>query len=155
MFHNRTGQISALLMLFALTSPMAVQAYELPVPAAQTQPVVDTKSNPSYAQSIDAVKFETWAKVSETKQWVKDQPVRKEVGALLDDLEQATDKLQDKVAPAGHSMKTTLKKLPGKGLAQLGDRTVTVYGLILMMAFGLVVFLLGLSNPMSRLGGRH
>jgi hypothetical protein len=74
----------------------------------------------------------------------------------LEDIARATDRFQDRVKPAGRGMKSTLMdKLPGKGLVQFGDRTFSVYGLILIMAFGLVLLLMSVASPTSRLGGRH
>ena len=111
---------------------------------------------PSNLGSFQDVRRETKAKWSETKRWVKTKTNKLTKMQTLDDVARATDRLQDRVKPAGRNMKATLKdKMPGKGLVQLGDRTVSVYGLMLMMAFGLVLLLMSLASPASRLGGRH
>lgn len=106
--------------------------------------------------SFQDIRRETKEKWSATKRWVKAKTKRVSDMKAIDDMALATDRLQDQVKPAGRTMKATLKdKMPGKGLVQLGDRTVSAYGLILMLAFGLVLLLMSLSSPKSRLGGRH
>jgi hypothetical protein len=99
---------------------------------------------------------ETKVKWSATKRWVKAKTSHMSNMRTWDDMARATDRLQDSVQPAGQVAKSTLKdKLPGKGLVQIGDRTVSVYGLMLIMAFGLVLLLMSVASPTSRLGGRH
>ncbi|MEP4051001.1 MAG: cellulose biosynthesis cyclic di-GMP-binding regulatory protein BcsB [Litorimonas sp.] len=106
--------------------------------------------------SFQDIRRETKVKWSATKRWFKAKTKDISDMRTLDDVAKATDRLQDRVKPAGRNIKTTLKdKLPGKGLVQLGDRTVSVYGLILIMAFSLVLLLMSLASPASRLGGRH
>jgi len=141
MFHIRTRQISATVLLFALSAlPMQASAQ-----AAANAPIVPAAQAQSSAikASFSELKHETKSMLSETKFWVAD-------------IEKSVERVQDNVAPAGHSLKKSLKsKTPGLGLVQFADRTFSVFGLILMMSFSLVVFLMGLSNPMSRTGGRH
>jgi hypothetical protein len=106
--------------------------------------------------SFQEFRRETKVKWSATKRWVKAKTDAASDLRTLDDMARATDRLQDRVKPAGRNLKATLSdKLPGKGLVQLGDRTVSAYGLILIMAFGLVLLLMSLASPASRLGGRH
>lgn len=106
--------------------------------------------------SFEYFRRETKAKWSTTTRWVKEKTRAAAELKTFDDMARATDRLQDRVKPAGRNMKATLRdKMPGKGLVQMGDRTFSVYGLILIMAFGLVLLLMSLSGPSSRLGGRH
>jgi len=106
--------------------------------------------------SFQDIRRSTKAKWSASKRWFKSQIDSVRDMRTLNEVAQATDRLQDRAAPAGRSLKASLKdKIPGKGLVQLGDRTVSVYGLILIMAFLLVLLLMTLSKPTSRLGGRH
>lgn len=106
--------------------------------------------------SFENIQRETKVKWSATKRWIKAKTKNVSDMRTLDDLAQTTDRLQDRVKPAGQNIKVSLKdKLPGKGLVQLGDRTVSVYGLILIIAFALVLLLMSLASPTSRLGGRH
>lgn len=106
--------------------------------------------------SFEDIRRTTKTKWSETKRWVKNKTKSVSNMRALDDMARATDRLQDRVQPAGQSVKSTFRdKLPGKGLVQLGDRTVSIYGLILILAFGLVLLLMSLARPASRLGGRH
>ena len=91
-----------------------------------------------------------------TKQWVKSKVRDVSDAEVFNEMAQKTDRLQDRMRPAGRSIKTSVSdKIPGKGLIELGDRTISVYGLILIMAFGLVLLLMSLAKPSSRLGGRH
>jgi len=85
----------------------------------------------------------TQVKWSATKRWVKAKVTGVKNMRTLDGLAHATDKA------------SIMNKLPGKGLVQIGDRTVSVYGLILILAFALVLLLMSLAKPSSRLGGRH
>ena len=162
MFHTRTGLVSGVLFLFALaTQPMTASANGPSVAVTQTQSVLPSSISTQKAffpqeKHFDELRDESKILLSEAKQWAKDQTIHKDFGALMDEMEHATDRLQDRVSPAGHALKKTLKtKLPGTSLVHFADRTFSVFGLILMMAFALVIFLMGLSNPISRLGGRH
>jgi len=115
-----------------------------------------TFEEPKRFGSFEDIRRGTKAKWSDLKRWVKGKTKTVSDMRTFDDMAQATDRLQDQVKPAGRSIKSNLKdKLPGKALVQLGDRTVSVYGLILILAFGLVLLLMSLSRPTSRLGGRH
>ncbi len=109
-------------------------------------------ANGAYAE----FEHDTKAKWFATKQWVKSKISAISNAEVFDEMAQKTDRLQDRVAPAGRGIKATISdKNPGKGLIKLGDRTVSAYGLILIMAFGLVLLLMSLAKPISRLGGRH
>lgn len=104
-------------------------------------------------QDIRRATIEKW---SETKDWYKTKTESLSDIRTFDEVAQATDRFQTQVKPAGRSMKAAiLDKFPGKGLVQFGDRTFSVYGLMLMLAFGLVLLLMSLAKPASRLGGRH
>jgi len=115
-----------------------------------------TSQIPSTNGSYLDFKRETKTKWAATKQWVESKVRNVSDADIFNEMAQKTDRLQDRVKPAGRSIKTAVgDKIPGKGLIQLGDRTVSVYGLILIMAFGLVLLLMSLAKPTSRLGGRH
>lgn len=106
--------------------------------------------------SFDDIRRDVKAKWFATKRWVKAKTNSIKNMQALEDVAQATDRFQDRVQPAGSSMKATLRdKLPGKGLVQLGDREVSAFGLMLIMAFAFVLLLMSLAKPTSRLGGRH
>jgi len=114
---------------------------------------VDT---PQSRSTLENFQSSTKVKWSDTKRWFKAKTNGLKNTRTLDKAAKATDNLQNNVSPAGQSLKAILKdKFPGKGLVQLGDRRVSVYGLILIMAFGLVLLLMSLAKPSSRLGGRH
>ena len=105
--------------------------------------------------SFEDIRRGTKSKWFATKRWVKAKTKAVSDNKVMNDVARATDRLQDQVKPAGRSMKTSLKdKMPGKGLVQVGDRTMSVYGLMLMLAFGLVLLLMSLAGPKSRLGRR-
>jgi len=155
MFQTRTGQTLAILSLLALSAlPMkaSASANEPSAPIIQAQSAAlssthDTKPDFLSEQTLDALRHETKVKFSETTHWVKTQ---------ADLIEDAADRVQTRVAPAGEVLRTSFKtKIPGASLAHWADRTFSAFGLLLMMAFAFVVLLMGLSSPMSRLGGRH
>lgn len=106
--------------------------------------------------SFQDIRRDVKAKWSATKQWFKTKKDALIENRALEEVAISADRLQDQAKPAGRSIKAAIAdKLPGKGLVQLGDRTVSVYGLILILAFGLVLLLMSLASPASRLGGRH
>lgn len=162
MFHKRKGQLAAILMLLSVSAqPMISHASEPIAPVTLS----DLKAQPSVKGdllsplkdfSFDEFRHETRGKISETRRWIKNQETPQSYKTVVRDLDIKIDRFQDRVKPAGRSLKTSLKsRLPGKGLVYLGDRKVSVYGLLLMMAFAFVLLMLGLSNATSRLGGRH
>lgn len=106
--------------------------------------------------SFHEVRSQTSAKWTETKRWFKAKKTDIKNADLLKEAALFADRLQDRAKPAGRSIRSTMKQdIPGKRLVQLGDRTVSVYGLLLILAFGIVLFLMSVSGPSSRLGGRH
>ena len=106
--------------------------------------------------SFEAIRHKTKVKWQTTKKWFGTQIKSASELKTLNDVAQATDQFQDSVKPAGRGLRTSLRdNLPGKGLVQLGDRTVSVYGLILIMAFALVLLLMSLASPSSRTGNRQ
>ena len=151
MFQKRTtGFIAALTTAFCLTALPATSFAQDKAPAAQAQP------SSLKDMSLADIRFETKAKLSDTRQWVKDTKIEQNVEYFIGDLEKATDRLQDKVAPAGQSMKAFVKgNTPGKSLVAKTEKSVTFFGLMLILAFAFVVFLMSVSGPASRLGGRH
>jgi len=162
MFHLSTRPLAGLVLLFSLTAhPLAAQAEDPVTQVPQGHSVV---SNASESHAISALKSldigaledETRAALFDAKHWVKDHQATKAASAMMVDLEDATDRLQLEAAPIGRSLKKSVKhKLPSFGIVHRLDRTVTVYGLMLMMAFAFLCFLFSLSGPKSRLSGRH
>ena len=158
MFHSRTGLLAATATLFCLTAqPIYSHASEAKAPAAQTHTQPTNKTSVSLKDmSIADMRRNTRDKISGTKQWVKDQPAIETTKGFFQDMEKATDRLQDRVSPVGNKVKASVRgQFPGKSAATQADKRFSTFGIILMMAFGFVVFLLGVSGPMSRLGGRH
>lgn len=155
---NTTGYIAAFTTAACLTLLPAAsfsQDTVTPAPAVQTQSASSTMSALKDI-SIADLRQGTKTKMSDTRQWVKDTKIEQNVEYFMGDLEKATSKLQDTVAPAGHSIKSFVRnKTPAPQLAAVSEKTITVYGIILMLAFGFVVVLMSISGPASRLGGRH
>ena len=162
MFSKRKGQITAILMLLSVSSqPMISHASEPAAPAA----VIETHSAPIAENTIvsslkdysfEAFRHDAKSKLSETQRWVKDKTQLHDYENPIKTLETKIDRLQDQVTPAGRSIKASFKtKVLGNNLIQKGDRNFSVYGFMLMLAFGLVFLLMSLSGPASRLGGRH
>ena len=162
MFHSRIGLLTAAATLFCLTAqPINTHASEAESPAAQTQSQPASTAGDNKTALLEGVSFAdirqgTRTKLSDTKQWIKDQKAVESIKGGLQGLETGVDRLQDRVTPAGRSLKKSIKNnLPGKGLAHKSDKSFSVYGILLMMAFAFVFLLMSLSSPMSRLGGRH
>ena len=162
MFHKRKGQIAAILMLLSVSSqPLIAHASERAAPAAlavsDPSPSTErTSASRLKASSLEAFRHDAKVKLSKTERWMKEKTHLADYENPVKILEVKIDRFQDRVKPAGRNMKASLQNhMPGQSLAQAGDRKFTVFGLLLMAAFGTVVLLMSLSSPMSRLGGRH
>ena len=115
-----------------------------------------TETKPKQIASFHDLMQATQAKWSATQQWFKAKKDALVESQKLNEVVTASDNLQDRTRPAGQTLKSFLMdKLSAKGLVQFGERTVSVYGLILIIAFSLILLLMSLANPKSRLGGRH
>lgn len=167
MFQKRTGHLAAILIgLSFCAQPITSFANDGAAPDVVPQATYSPGFKEDKSSLIADISFEDFqfdvlrqdakVKIGETQDWVKDKTPVEAIAGSIQTLEIKVDRLQDQVKPAGRSIKATIKnKFPGKGLIQLGDRKVSVYGLMLMMAFGIVLFLMSAANPASRLGGRH
>jgi hypothetical protein len=155
MFHTYKCRVAVGLLLCGLAAqPLASIADEAPPPETQAQ-TSSSEYSPA-AVSFDVLRQDTKTKISETRMWVDAQTATRDLGGVVKDMERRVDRFQDSVTPAGRSMKNWVKnKMSWTGLVTRGDKTFSVYGLMLMMAFALVFLLMSLSQPMSRLGGRH
>ena len=111
---------------------------------------------PNPLGSFQDVKRTTKSKWFDTAQWFKKKTKNVTEMQIFEDVAQATDRLQDQAKPAGRMMTTQVQdKVPGKGLVKFGDKTVSAYGLGLIITFGLILLLMSFASPKSRLGGRH
>jgi len=118
MFQTRTGLVSGVLLMLALTAqPLAAHADEQLAPVVQTQEVSPNSAKTKKVYSPEGVQA-----------WAKAQTAPQEIVTFVEDVEVATERLQDRLAPTGRSLKA---KIPSFGLASLVDRTVTVFGLLL------------------------
>ena len=152
MFHVHTKKLAAIAIGLGLTLLPAASFAADPVTPAQTV----TETQASSHMSIQDMRYETKEKISEVRAWAKDQKAPQDIKYFIDDMEAATDRLQDEVAPVGKSIKSfAVKNMPGKSLIHRADQSFTVFGILLMMALVFVFTLMSLSNPESRLGGRH
>lgn len=98
----------------------------------------------------------TKAKWFEAKRWTQAKIDGLTSLRTLKDVERKTKRFQSDVKPAGNGIKSAIMdRLPGKGMVTFADRTFSVYGLLLMLTFAVVVFLMSMASPSSRLGGRH
>ena len=157
MFHGHTKKIAAIAIGLGLTLLPAASFAEDPITPAQTIEAETQVNTPALKDmSLQDIRHETEEKIFEARTWAKNQKAPQELKYLVKDMEQATERLQNDVAPVGHSIKSfASKNMPGKSLAQRGDQSFTVYGILLMMALVFVFMMMNLSNPESRLGGRH
>ena len=162
MFQKRTGPIAAITASLCLTlvstssyaeasSSTFNQAERVQVEAPDSTTLSQVK-----AMSLADIRFETKSKLSDARQWVKDQKIEQNFDYMMADVETVRDRVQEKAAPVRNALISfTRNKLPGHDLVAAGDRAVSVYGILLILAFGIVVFLMSAASPASRLGGRH
>ena len=116
------------------------------------------EDTPKHAGSLHGLKRSTQAKWRATQQWFSAKKNALIESRSLNEITKAKENLRDQTKPAGRTLKTVIMdKLPAKakGLVQIGDRNVSVYGLMLIFALSLVLLLMSLASPKSRLGGRH
>lgn len=89
--------------------------------------------------------------------WVggKTDVVRKKVQRL--DIDRKIDTFQDKAHPLGQKITSTVgpKITPVFRAVEQGERRMSWPALLLILVFGSVFVLFGISGPTSRLGGRH
>ena len=167
MFHTQTKKLAIFAIALGLTLTPATSFADKPLTPGQTTfaqssnlatPQVETQVTASALKDISfrSIRSKTKEKVFHTRVWMKNQKAPQDIKYIIGNLERKTDRFQEKLAPTGRSIKSfAIQNTPGKGLVQRGDRTFTMFGLLLMMAFGLVFFTMNLANPESRLGGRH
>ena len=162
MFQKRTGQIAAITGSLCLTLASTSGYAEAPnSPFSQAQPVqIEVPASKTLSQvkvmSLADIRFETKSKLSDARQWVKDQKIEQNFDYMMADVETVRDRVQEQAAPVRNALTSfTRNKLPGHDLVAAGDRAVSVYGILLILAFGIVVFLMSAASPASRLGGRH
>lgn len=157
MFHDHTNKLAAIAIgLGLILTPAISFADEKTLPPETSK--IETQANYPVLKdaSFQDMRKDADQKIFEARVWIKNHKAPQNLKNIVKDMEQATDRLQSKVAPAGRSIKSfASQNMPGKGIAQRGDRTYTVFGIILMMAFGFVFIVMNLSNPESRTGGRH
>ena len=111
---------------------------------------------PKSLRSLQDLRRGISAKWSETKTWFNTQIDNVSALRNNENIAKGTDRSHVRVGPTNEAIKSTLKdKLPGKGLVQIGDRTVSLYALLLLFAFGFILLLMSLARPVSRKGERQ
>ena len=85
----------------------------------------------------------------------KVDPVRK--GWQRFDAPSKVKNVQDKTRPIGQKIQNSVsgKTVPGVNAALWGERHMSLPAMLLVLIFGGVFLLMGMSGPTSRLGGRH
>jgi len=85
----------------------------------------------------------------------KVDPVRK--GWQRFDAPSKVKNVQDKTRPIGQKIQSSMsgKTIPGADAAIWGERHMSLPAILLILVFGGVFALIGLSGPNSMLGGRH
>lgn len=85
----------------------------------------------------------------------KVDPVRK--GWQRFDAPSKVKNVQDKTRPIGQKIQNSVsgKTVPGANAALWGERHMSLPAMLLVLIFGGVFLLMGMSGPTSRLGGRH
>ena len=162
MFHKHLKSAAAIVaalslyLLPAASSAKDASSQAQPKPVQTQQATSGTQDTRLTDMSFQDVRRGTKAKISSSRSWAKNQQVPQDIKYFIKDVAVATDRFQDRVSPAGRSIKSFVsKKMPGKRLAHQGDRSLTVYGVLLMMALAFVFVFMNLASPESRTGGRH
>jgi len=107
-------------------------------------------------RSFQDVRRATKTKWLSAQRWSQDKIDSLMTMRSLKEIERRTDRLQNRVKPSGQkARKSLIERLPGKGVVQFADRTYSVFGILLILSFMSVVFLMSMASPSSRLGGRH
>ena len=85
----------------------------------------------------------------------KVDPVRK--GWQRFDAPSKVKNVQDKTRPIGYKIQNSVsgKTVPGAKAVNWGERHMSLPAMLLVLVFGGVFLLMGMSGPTSRLGGRH
>ena len=85
----------------------------------------------------------------------KVDPVRK--GWQRFDAPSKVKNVQDKTRPIGYKIQNSVsgKTVPGANAVNWGERNMSLPAMLLVLVFGGVFLLMGMSGPTSRLGGRH
>ena len=85
----------------------------------------------------------------------KVDPVRK--GWQRFDAPSKVKNVQDKTRPIGQKIQNSMsgKTVPGSNAALWGERHMSLPAMLLVLIFGGIFLLMGMSGPTSRLGGRH
>ena len=85
----------------------------------------------------------------------KVDPVRK--GWQRFDVPSKVKTVQDKTRPIGDKIQNSMsgKTIPGADAALWGEKHMSLPAILLMLVFGGIFALMGLSGPSSFLGGRH
>ena len=85
----------------------------------------------------------------------KVDPVRK--GWQRFDAPSKVKNVQDKTRPIGQKIQNSVsgKTIPGANAALWGERHMSLPAMLLVLIFGGIFLLMGMSGPTSRLGGRH
>ncbi len=106
--------------------------------------------------SFQDIRRATKSKWLSARRWSQDKVDSLMTMRSLKEIERRTDRLQNRVKPSGQkARKSLIERLPGKGVVQFADRTYSVFGILLILSFMSVVFLMSMASPSSRLGGRH
>ena len=114
------------------------------------------ENTPKHVGSFHGLKRNTQAKWRATQQWFNAKKTALIESRSLNEVTKTKENLGNQTKPASRTLKSViLDKLPAKGLVQIGERNVSIYGLILIFALSLVLLLMSLTSPKSRLGGRH
>jgi len=163
MFHRFSAPLKGLALLLCLTFTPTISSAETSskttanntqIAAQHTAPTANSASHKGL--SFEKMQSGTQSKISDIKQWIKEGKFEKKTDLFVNDMKRKADRFQDRTKPVGKSIRAFFaNKLPGKKLVQKGDRNLSAPGLLLIMALAFVVFLMTISSPASRLGGRH
>ena len=115
-------------------------------------PVIKTPEIGSFETLQDGTKSK-WVAF---KRWTKTKFQSVKSSQSLKNAERKISKFQRSLGSKSNKTgKSILDKLPGQGVVKFADKTFSVFGILLILTFLLVVILMSFASPSSRLGGRH
>ncbi len=106
--------------------------------------------------SFETLQNGTKSKWTAFKRWTKAKVQNVKSPQSLKTADRKLSKFQRNLG--SKTRKTTqsfLDKIPGKGVVKFADKTYSVFGVLLILTFLIVVIMMSMSSPRSRLGGRH
>jgi hypothetical protein len=141
-------------------TPSFVETVQVPKASQTAKKATAKPAIPALRGRYDAPKparISTADRAAQAKLWVSatSASIRDKWNNL--DIKSSVRDLQDKARPMGHKIRGLFsgKANPVTKTVAWGEKNMSVPAMLLILVFGALFLLMGLSGPTSRLGGRH